>query len=535
MPAAAAMVGAAALAQCALQVAVAAPGRAAPSLSRSVGSAPASTSTRPLLCLSSRHCSIQTRLPQQRRWKHALEDSRRRTRRTTVRMSAQSADAAWPSSSPASSSSSAASNLPEWMQLPVSLGAFMWLDIALRRLFDRMAIQFPSALGGMFLLFGALLLADKLQGGEGPATRVVLGFVEPARSFLRRWLALFFAPSMVVLPLVMREVAAAELVKMTGILCVLWFLSMVVTAWTAVFVRKLARTELGESKPVTPQAPHTQQEVLASGAVTLAGAAFALAAFRSWPSLTIASATQPFFLAASVFGYVVGARFPPAVKKYCHPIITCSILLNIAAFAMGAVSGLGYETILGGYLTKVASNVGAGDILLGLLGPVVLSFAFSMYDERELMQRHAAEIFTSVPLSALFSLFSTVAAGRMARLTPGLTRSLAPRCVTVALALPINTMLQGSNSSMTALAVFLTGLIGAMVVAPVMDAFGFRDPVVRGLSTACSAHGLGTAALAAKEPESLPFCAIALALTAIFSTVFVAIPPIRTALIAIAG
>lgn len=51
----------------------------------------------------------------------------------------------------------------------------------------------------------------------------------------------------------------------------------------------------------------------------------------------------------------------------------------------------------------------------------------------------------------------------------------------------------------------------------------------------CSAHGLGTAALSAKEPEALPFCAIAYALTGIFCSVLVTLPGVQRSLILVAG
>jgi hypothetical protein len=38
------------------------------------------------------------------------------------------------------------------------------------------------------------------------------------------------------------------------------------------------------------------------------------------------------------------------------------------------------------YLTKSASNPGAGDILMGFLGSVILSFAFSMFCQRKLVK-----------------------------------------------------------------------------------------------------------------------------------------------------
>lgn len=37
----------------------------------------------------------------------------------------------------------------------------------------------------------------------------------------------------------------------------------------------------------------------------------------------------------------------------------------------------------GDYLTESPSNPGAGDILMGFLGSVIISFAFSMFNQRK--------------------------------------------------------------------------------------------------------------------------------------------------------
>lgn len=49
--------------------------------------------------------------------------------------------------------------------------------------------------------------------------------------------------------------------------------------------------------------------------------------------------------------------------------------------SVGFVYDFFYHT--GYYLTKVASNPGAGDVLMGFLGSVILSFAFSMFKQRK--------------------------------------------------------------------------------------------------------------------------------------------------------
>lgn len=208
---------------------------------------------------------------------------------------------------------------------------------------------------------------------------------------------------------------------------------------------------------------------------------------------------------------------------------------DIAAWAFAYLSNSGIDPVLGYYLTKVSSNPGAGDILMGFLGSVIISFAFSMFKQRKLVKRHSAEIFTSVVISTVFSLYSTALIGRLLGLEPSLTISILPRCITVALALSIVSLFEGANSSLTAAVVVLTGLVGANFVQAMLDKLRFDDPIARGIATASSAHGLGTAALSAKEPEALPFCAIAYALTGIFGSLFCSVPAVRQSLLAVVG
>ncbi|KAH9299765.1 hypothetical protein KI387_031447, partial [Taxus chinensis] len=239
---------------------------------------------------------------------------------------------------------------------------------------------------------------------------------------------------------------------------------------------------------------------------------------------TYACTCLPFLLTATILGYIVGSGFPPRAKQVLHPIIACALSADLAVFAFGTFTGLGFESTLGSYLTKNSSNPGAGDILMGFLGSVILSFAFSMFRQRKLVKRHATEIFTAVVVSTVFSLYSTAAVGRVIGLEPALTVSILPRCITVALALNIVSLFEATNPSLTAAVVVLTGLIGANFVQTLLDKLRLDDPIARGMATASSAHGLGTAALSAKEPEALPFCAIAYALTGIFGSLLCSIP-----------
>ena len=93
----------------------------------------------------------------------------------------------------------------------------------------------------------------------------------------------------------------------------------------------------------------------------------------------------------------------------------------------------------------------------------------------------------------------------------------------------------GADVPLAVSMVVITGLLGANFGAALMTKFGVVSPVTRGLAMGASAHGLGTGALAASEPEAFAFSAISMALTGTISTIIVSVTPLRDALIKLAG
>ncbi|KAH9623138.1 hypothetical protein KSS87_006468 [Heliosperma pusillum] len=414
--------------------------------------------------------------------------------------------------------------------LVVSLGIILAMDKLLKKAFVEASIQFPSALFGMFCTFSILVILDSIVPS---AASGLMNFFEPAILFIQRWLPLFYVPSLVILPLAIKDIPPASGAKILGILVGGWLASLCVAGYTAIAVRNIVKTELIPAEPMSKPPPFSSSELWAWSGIFIVSFVGALI----YPTIlgTSARTCLPFLLAATVLGYIIGTALPSGLKMVFHPIICCALSADLAAFAFGYISKSGIDPVLGYYLTKVSTNPGAGDILMGFLGSVIISFAFSMFKQRKLVKRHAAEIFTSIIISTLFSLYSTAFIGRLVGLEKSLTISILPRCITVALALSIVSLFEGTNPSLTAAVVVLTGLVGANFVQVVLDKLQFRDPIARGIATASSAHGLGTAALSAKEPEALPFCAIAYALTGIFGSILCSIPIVRQSLLAVVG
>lgn len=178
--------------------------------------------------------------------------------------------------------------------------------------------------------------------------------------------------------------------------------------------------------------------------------------------------------------------------------------------------------------------MGAGNVLMSLLGVVVMCDAFRIFRQRTVITRHFMETVGTCAFIALFSLFASAFVASAVGLGPDLARAMLSRSVTVALALPVATSL-GASTSLTTAIVCATGLLGAALGQTALRLLGVKDEIARGVAQAASSHGLGSAAMGAREPQALPFCAVTTAAMGAMTNLLVALPPLRGALLAIIG
>lgn len=92
----------------------------------------------------------------------------------------------------------------------VSLGIILAMDKLLKKAFVAAAIKFPSALFGMFCIFTVLVILDSTVPA---AAASLMNFFQPALLFIQRWLPLFYVPSLVVLPLAVKDIPATSGLK----------------------------------------------------------------------------------------------------------------------------------------------------------------------------------------------------------------------------------------------------------------------------------------------------------------------------------
>jgi putative effector of murein hydrolase len=95
---------------------------------------------------------------------------------------------------------------------------------------------------------------------------------------------------------------------------------------------------------------------------------------------------------------------------------------------------------------------------------------------------------------------------------------------TVALALPLwehRALVMKSAVPMLAVLVILMGVMGALVVTPLMNALGIRDYRARGGAVGLVSHGIGTARAVQVDPVAGTFAGIAIGLNAVMTAVVV--------------
>ena len=462
----------------------------------------------------------------------------------------------------------------------VSASLFVLFDVLFRKLFVRLNLSFPSSLAGCALLFTFLLvLPERLSES-------VFALLEPGALLIgAKWLPVFFVPSLVTLPLTDPLGSTAELVK-TALVVVGGFLfTLVSTAYSVVAVRKLVESTekqgqdkinsssssssssnklesdimkkmRGDSKATTAgkeSLTRTKQQLTSAPAQPLPKA-FSDELFHSLLAITLFTGVGSvatsilrvgsvlpkrisalFLLSSTLTSFVFGARLPKKLTKIVHPLVTCTALTWTAASALAIVRGKSFRSILRSYRTGSLSplTTGAGDILLFLLGPAVVSLAISMYSRRKLMADNLPAVATGVGVSTFGGIFGTALAVRLLDMgNPMLRLALLSRNITSPLAMTIASII-GADVSLAVSMVVVTGLIGANFGASLLSLLRIKDPVARGLGIGAAAHGLGTAAFA-NEMDAFPFAAIAMALTGAAATVTVSIPVLRRIILQLA-
>lgn len=151
-----------------------------------------------------------------------------------------------------------------------------------------------------------------------------------------------------------------------------------------------------------------------------------------------------------------------------------------------------------------------------LLGPATVALAVPLFEQLHRLRRLALPLFGALSAGILATTVSAIGLGWALGATPATLASLAPKSVTMPVAMGISEKIAGLPS-LTAVLVMATGVFGAVSARYLFDALRIRDPAVRGFALGTIAHGIGTARAFQVSEEAGAFAGLAMGLSALFS------------------
>jgi len=227
-------------------------------------------------------------------------------------------------------------------------------------------------------------------------------------------------------------------------------------------------------------------------------------------------ATEPLTaLTATLLAWLAALR----IQRWCrrHPLAN-PVLIAVALLAGGLLAaGIDYRDYFAG-----------AQFVHFLLGPATVALAIPLHRQLPLIRHSAAAAIISVVLGGAFAAAAGVAIAVALHAAPEVTASLAPRSVTMPVAMGIAERI-GGLPSLTAVVVMLSGITGAALGPLVLDLARVKDWRARGLAIGTASHGIGTARALSVNATAGAFSGLAMGLNALATALLL---PLVWALIA---
>ncbi len=206
-----------------------------------------------------------------------------------------------------------------------------------------------------------------------------------------------------------------------------------------------------------------------------------------WAALTIAA-----FLAGQQLYRLLGNNaFIPPILTGVVLVVTCLEL-----------SGVSYQTYMQG-----------GNYLHQMLGPVVVMLAVPLYQFIHTMRKQWLRIALAVTLGSGTSVACAVLLAHFWIGDDAITRTIYTKSITTPVALAISEQV-GGISALASAFVIITGILGALMIPPLLKLLRMDDPQAVGLTLGICAHAIGTSRALELGPQQSAYAAMAMTLTA---------------------
>ena len=226
---------------------------------------------------------------------------------------------------------------------------------------------------------------------------------------------------------------------------------------------------------------------------------FALWVYLSQTPLLWLTVTLLVYAATDALSQATGRH--PLANPVLHAMWIIGVILSL--------TGTSYQTYFGG-----------AQFVHFLLGPATVALAVPLYENRRAIVAAIVPMLLALIVGSITAILSVVWLAQLAGLPDDVVRSLAPKSVTAGVAMGIAESI-GGDPSFAAVAVILTGIIGAIVVTPLMNRLRISDFRARGFALGLTSHGIGTARAFQVNAIAGAFAGIAMSLNALLTSLLV--------------
>lgn len=189
----------------------------------------------------------------------------------------------------------------------------------------------------------------------------------------------------------------------------------------------------------------------------------------------------------------------------CSPIFNPVLTAVLVLVMLLKLSGTEYQSYFKG-----------AQFIHFLLGPATVALAIPLYREVAVIRKTFVPIVISLVVGSLAAMLSAVGIAWCLGGERVLLLTLAPKSVTTPIAMGISEQI-GGLPALTAVAVVLTGITGAVIGDLVLNWMRVHDETARGMAFGVASHGIGTAHAMQKSRASGAFSALAMALNGLLT------------------
>jgi predicted murein hydrolase (TIGR00659 family) len=226
--------------------------------------------------------------------------------------------------------------------------------------------------------------------------------------------------------------------------------------------------------------------------------------FRLWVFLSASPLT---WLTMTLAGYALADWISQRANRHplANPVLIAVLLLAVAL----GVTQTPYQTYFEG-----------AQFIHFLLGPATVALAVPLHQHWRTVRQSLLPILAALVAGGVTAVVSAVGIAMAFGAPFDVIASLAPKSVTAAIAMGISQEI-GGNAALTATLVISTGILGAIIVTPLMNALRVTDYRARGFAVGVAAHGIGTARAFQVDPVAGTFAGIALGLNGLLTAIIV--------------